>query len=71
MEQITAELTTIFRRFSYELEAGYFEGMLSTLRGTSSLPGAKGGYTRFDCLVTRWRQGSRRGGGGGFARARD
>lgn len=38
LEQITAQLAVIFRQLSYEPEAGFFEGMLSALRGASDLP---------------------------------
>jgi hypothetical protein len=38
LEQITAELATIFRRFSYEPEAGFFDGTLAALHATSSFP---------------------------------
>lgn len=41
LEQITAELATVFRSFSYEPEAGFFEGMLSALRASSSFPGGQ------------------------------
>lgn len=38
MEQITAELASISKHWSSELEAKSFKGMLSALRATSSFP---------------------------------